>query len=384
MLLFDKFKINSERTYSDEGFLTVPARISRTGIQEYMASEMGLADREPDEIIKVYRPEEEVFDDLSLSSFSNKPVTNDHPPELVNPKNAKQYQVGSSAFEITRDGMFVKTVLTITDEETIRQIESGKVELSNGYTADIEWTSGISPNGERYDAIQRNIKGNHVAVVERGRAGFSCRVADNKPEQGDKSEMAKITIDGVDYEVSEQAAQAVGKLQANLADTEKKALKEADTVKEKDEEMEKAKDEAKKTEDSLKAQLDDAKSKIPSFETLDNMVANRSLFIDAIKSIDPEIEWLGKDEDNLRKEIVSAKCPNVQMDSASNDYIKARFDILVEDAKLNSQHALDDAFTKQVKTDDSNKIEDTRATDVIAREKFMEDSRNAWKKKGDK
>ena len=68
MFLEDRSPISSERTYTDEGFLVVPARISRTGIQEYLAVEMGLTDRDPNDIIRVYRPEEEVFSDLSLSS----------------------------------------------------------------------------------------------------------------------------------------------------------------------------------------------------------------------------------------------------------------------------------------------------------------------------
>ena len=203
MFLHDRLTITSERTYSDEGFLRVPARISRIGIQEYLAAEMGLTDRDPTDIIRVYRPEEEVFSEDSLSSFSNKPVTNNHPPELVDAANFKKYSVGHSSNDVVRDGMFAATELTVMDLESIKDIESGKAELSNGYTSDIEWTEGISPEGEQYDAIQRNIKGNHIAIVERGRAGFACRVADNLPDKGAEANMAKVTIDGVDFEMPE-------------------------------------------------------------------------------------------------------------------------------------------------------------------------------------
>lgn len=383
MFLADRLNISTEREYTDEGFLKVPARISRIGIQEYLAIEMGLSDREPSDIIRVYRPEEEVFADNSLGSFASKPVTNNHPPELVDTKNFRQYGVGFSGPEVTRDGMFAKTVLHVTDEEAIKNIESGKVELSNGYTADIDWTPGVTPDGEQYDAVQRNIKGNHIAIVERGRAGPACRVADNLPTTGDKVAMAKITIDGVDFEVSDQAAQAVDKLQARLTDAEKETQTKAEEMKVKEDEMEEKATEAKKTEDSLKAQIDDAKSKIPTTDTLDKLVAERTAVVDTVRKVAPDLEWEGKDADTLRKEVVMLKCPNVQMDSVSADYVKARFDMLVESVESNSQQQLDDAFTQQVNGKDK-KVEDTRSADVIAREKMMADSQNAWKTKGAK
>lgn len=378
MLLKDRLNLTtSQREYTDEGFLKVPARISRTGIQEYFAGEMGLTDKEPTQIIRVFRPPEEVFSDISLSSFSNKPVTNNHPPELVDAGNSKKYSVGMSDPEVTKDGDFVKATLNIIDQEAITSIESGKVELSNGYTADIDWIPGVTPEGEQYDAIQRNIKGNHIAIVERGRAGPSCRVADNSPESGEAT-MAKITIDGVDYEVSDQAAQAVNKVQTRLVDMEKEAEEKDTELKKKEDEAEEAKKEAKKTEDSLKAKLDDATSKVPSPEAIDKMVADRTALVDSVKKVCPEIVVDKKDEQTLMKEVVSTKCSNVQLDSVSEDYIKARFDMLVESIESNSQQHLDESFTKVIK-DSEGKVVDTRPADVIAREKMMSDSQEAWK-----
>ncbi len=379
MFLADRLNITSERKYTDEGYLIVPARISRTGIQEYLAVEMGLTDRDPSDIIKVYRPDEEVFKEESLSSFANKPVTDNHPPELVDSMNFKTYGVGFSGPEVIQDGSFAKTTLYVTDESAIKAIESGKVELSNGYTADIDWTPGVTPDGENYDAVQRNIKGNHIAIVERGRAGHACRVADNSITSGDKLAMAKITIDGVDFEVSDQAAQAVGKLQARLTDAEKTAEEKDEEMKAKEDEMEEKAKEAKKTEDSLKAKIDDMESKIPNAETLDKMVADRISLVDTIRKVAPEVKWEGKDSNTLMREVVAVKCPNVQMDSASEDYIKARFDILVESVESNPQQHLDEALVNQFK--DNGKEVDNRPLDVIAREKMMADSQNAWKRK---
>lgn len=383
MFLADRLNITTERLYTDEGFLKVPARISRTGIQEYLAIEMGLTDRDPNDIIRVYRPEEEVFSDESLSSFANKPVTNNHPPELVTSANARQYSVGMSGPEVTRDGMFVATVLHVTDQASIDDIESGKAELSNGYLSDIDWTEGVTPDGEQYDAVQRNIKGNHIAIVERGRAGTACRLADNLPTNGDEVTMAKITIDGVDFEVSDQAAQAVGKLQKSLTDAEKESQKKAEELQAKEDEMEEKAKEAKKTEDSLQAKVDDAVSKIPTAETMDKMVADRSALVASVLKVAPEVQWEGKDAATLRKEVVMLKRPNVQMDSVSDDYIQASFDMLVDSIEANPQQSLDDAISGQLKHNDKE-IEDTRSPSVIAREKMMADSQTAWKSGGAK
>jgi len=288
MFLYDRLNITTtEREYTDEGFLKVPARISRTGIQIYRAAEMGITDKEPNEPIKVFRPEEEVFSNSSLSSFANKPVTDNHPPELINAKNSKKFSVGHAGPEVIKDGDFAITTLYVTDADAIAKIESGKVELSNGYVADIDWTPGVTPDGETYDAIQRNIKGNHIAIVERGRAGPQCRVADNLPTDGDKVTMAKITIDGVDFEVTDQAAQAVGKLQVRLSDAEKETSEEEKKRKIKEDEMEEAKKEAKKSEDSLQAKLDDATSKIPTTDSIDKLVTERTTVVDTVLKVMP-------------------------------------------------------------------------------------------------
>ena len=379
MFLKDRLNITTQRKYTDEGFLIVPARIGRIGIQEYLAVEMGVTDREPNSIIKVYRPAEEVFSDESLQSFTNKPVTNNHPPVLVDSRNYTKYSVGHSGPDVSRDGMFADTTLYIKDAKTIQRVEEGKVELSNAYTSDIEWTSGITPEGESYDAIQRNIKGNHIAIVEHGRAGSACKVADNLPLNGDIVTMAKITIDSVDFEVSDQAGQAVIKLQDKLTDIEKETAEKEKEAEDKEMEMAEAKKKADKTEDSLKAELDDAKSKVLTADALDKKIAERSELVSHVSKIVPDIKWQGKDSMTLKREVIAAKRPTVKMDSVSDDYINASFDMLVEAINTNSQVGMDESFIGTVTVTDKNK--DNRSADVISRDKMIADSQAAWKRK---
>ena len=385
MFLFDKLKLESQRVYTDEGYLVVPARISRTGIQEYYAGELELEDKSPTDKVRVYRPPEEVFNGSSLKSFGNKPVTDDHPPELVSAKNAKKYAVGMSTGDVTRDGDFIKTVLHITDSDAINSIESGKVELSNGYTTDLEWKSGETEEGETFDAIQRNIRGNHIAIVKKGRAGAQCKLADKEPED---AEMDKWVIDGVEYKTKEELSAAVAKLKADLKDAQegkeqKEGEEESDNDQKKGEPEEEDDTVSKKEVDTLKAKLDDALSKVPTIDKIDEMIKDRTIVVDSVKKLCPDIDWNGKGSDQLKREVVGKMCPQVKLDSVSVDYINARFDALLEDVDNNSQHWLDVAIAKQVSVGDTKEVADNRPADVIAREKMVINSRNAWKRTGE-
>ena len=387
MLIKDKLNLGSERVYTDEGFLTVPACIAKTGVQNYTAAEMGIKDKPPTEIIKVYRPKSEVFSDTSLQSFANKPVTNDHPPVLVDTKNSKRYSVGMSANHVTEDGEFVKTHVTITEAKAIRDIEKGKCELSNGYLADIDWTPGISDEGEQYDAIQRNIKGNHIAIVKIGRAGSNCRLADTNSKLGELATMAKRTIDGVDFELPEPAAQAVDKLQATISDNEMKLKTKEDELKAKDDEMKKKDEEAKKAEDVAKAELDETKSKIPTSDSLDKMVEDRAEFVAGLLAICPEIKWQGRDSKELKAEALTIHNKGLTMDSLNDQtegYVDARYDILKESFDGgNKAKSVNDIFSKKAVSDAaSGEPEDTRTLSQIARDKFVSDSKTAYKTSG--
>ena len=382
MFIKDRISVTSQRTYTDEGFLVVPAKIARTGIQDYLAIEMGLTDRDPTDVIRVLRPEKEVFNKDSLSSFANKPITNNHPTTLVNTTNAKELSIGHSGPEVVKDGIFASTVLHILDASAIKDIEDGKVELSNGYTSDIEWTPGITSDGESYDAIQCNIKGNHIALVSKGRCGSACKVSDTIPTKDLKEpKMATQNIDGVDFEVSDQAAQAIRKLQKRVSDAEEKTEKDEEELKKAKDEEEKAKAEAKKNEDKLQAKLDDAASKVPTPEALDTLVANRIATRDAALKIMPALKFEGKDCETIRKEVIADKCPDVDMGTVSAEYIRARFDAL---ASVPVSDTLDSALALQLKKKTKAENSDKATTVSDARASFCERSRNAWKSGGTK
>ena len=172
-----------------EGYLiclNVP--VARTGVQEYLPSELGLT--EPDDrLIPVLRPEEEVFSPACVASFEGMPVTDDHPsaPDGVTAENSR-YLIRGHAQHVRRgsgaESDLLLADLMITDPVLTEEILAGKREISCGYTYTLCEEDG--------KLIQREIRGNHVAVVDTGRAGPRVSIRDQYPkEHFERSSMMK-------------------------------------------------------------------------------------------------------------------------------------------------------------------------------------------------
>ncbi|WP_267550068.1 DUF2213 domain-containing protein [Rhizobium rhizogenes] len=307
-----------------DGYLVADARIARTGIQSYSGAEIG---RPEMRTVRIYRPGAEVFSNDTLKSAAHRPVTNDHPPEMVTSENWKKYSVGQTGDEIAGEGIFLRVPLMVSDEAAIQDIESGKQELSAGYICDVDFTAGITPAGEAYDAIQRNIRINHIAIVRRGRAGSKVRIGDAaapwgcsplaapRPHSDDKQSKEgmmptkTIMIDGIDIEVSDQAAEIIATLQQRLADAEathQKAVAVRD------------------------AELDALKSVTPSDAEIDRKVEARADLIGLARTIAGNIKTTGLTDAAIRKAVVIAKAGEGAVQGRSDAYIDARFDMLAE------------------------------------------------------
>ncbi len=181
MFLADHLTFDSPRRTRD-GYMVVRAKAARSGIYDYAGREVDPQGTrfKPDETVKVYRSEAEVFAKDSVASFLMKPVTNDHPSQAVTADNWKTHAKGVIGAAL-REGDFLAFDLVLMDAATIADVESGKRELSNGYSSDIEFVDGVAPDGQAYQAEMRTIRGNHIAVVDKGRAGPFCRIGDAAP-----------------------------------------------------------------------------------------------------------------------------------------------------------------------------------------------------------
>lgn len=188
----DKLSPNMAKT--PEGFLVcqnVP--IARTGYQKYYAQELD-ENADPNVVVNVYRSPDEVFSPATLASFEGKPVTNEHPSEDVTPENYAKYSKGHvQHVRVGKgdDSDKIMADLYITDPELMQLIQDGKRDVSAGYYAEDK----EDKNGR---ICQTHIRGNHIAVVDEGRAGRSVSIRDSKNrKKGDVSMSRKQRVKSI-------------------------------------------------------------------------------------------------------------------------------------------------------------------------------------------
>ncbi|PHO20807.1 hypothetical protein CQR79_05275 [Aggregatibacter actinomycetemcomitans] len=168
----------TQRTITKDGFLVVPATISKVGVFDYLATELGL---EEEGIKKVARTEKSLFGDETIKSFENATLTIGHPEDGVNAKNWKQLSVGVVR-NVKRVGDELTAEAWIYDENAIKTVqEQGVEQLSCGYDCDIKPSTVQDADFEMSPMI-----GNHVAIVAKGRCGGGVKLADE-----DKTIMGK-------------------------------------------------------------------------------------------------------------------------------------------------------------------------------------------------
>lgn len=327
MFLTDKVSTSKVRRSAD-GYLIADAKVARTGVQVYLGSEVG---RPEMQTVRLYRPPEEVFHRDSLASYAHKPATNDHPAAMVDANTWKATSIGQIGEEIVRDGDHVRVPLILMDGAAIRDYEAGKRELSMGYSAEIMFDSGTTPQGEAYDAVQRNIRINHIALVAKGRAG-SARIGDGRAPGDDgsrddntpskrnppMSDTKTVLVDGLSVVTTDAGAQAIAKLQQTIQDN---AAAAAEALADRDAKLAKA-----------EAERDAAQAKVLSDADIDARVNARADLIGKAKVI-ADADYTGKSDADIRKAAVVAKLGDAAVAGKSDAYIEARFDILVDDAK---------------------------------------------------
>ncbi|MEC4682370.1 MAG: DUF2213 domain-containing protein [Nitrospirota bacterium] len=176
--------IGPNQSLTPEGFLLcrdVP--IARTGVMIYGDGEVPV-ETGSEGVVYVTRTPDEVFKPEAMASFEGKPVTSLHPSALVTPETWRDHVVGTVNNVRKVDNLLVADLL-IADRDAIKAVQDGLREVSCGYDASYEQTR------PGY-AVQRDIVGNHVALVPKGRCGPTCAISDAKTEE--KKTMKKASI----------------------------------------------------------------------------------------------------------------------------------------------------------------------------------------------
>lgn len=175
------------REYDGNGWFEIKANpISKAGIFPYSGRQLGLTGADADRIFQVLRPPEELADPECVESFKLLPWIDEHvmlgpvAQEMTGqavPAERKGIQgvIGEEVF--FKDGVLYANIKAFSST-LAALIEAGKRELSAGYRCIYDVTAGVW-NGLRYDAIQRKIRGNHLALVTEGRMGPDVAVMDH-------------------------------------------------------------------------------------------------------------------------------------------------------------------------------------------------------------
>lgn len=213
--MYQRFKVSnagSHRKTDENGYLFVDqSPILKAGILEYYGSELidgGEDDTikgrkiDPKKIYRVYIPREELV--KGADSFKLLPITNNHQWLGREGADAREYQEGTSGDTVTVKGDMLYVPLKFTGDEIIEDLESGdKEELSASYTNELSWAD--NPD---YDFVASDIKGNHIALVEKGRCGSDVRVLNQAMEfkhmkKTKVSNELKLIIDGKEVDLEQ-------------------------------------------------------------------------------------------------------------------------------------------------------------------------------------
>lgn len=288
----------SAREYDINGWFEVKDNpISKVGVFPYLGSQID-SQLEPDKIYNVYRPKEELSDPETIKSFRLVPWTDDHAMLGSNDQGftpaEKKGVHGVTGENVHYDDTDKQLKVNVkVFSETLKDLmDSGKIELSIGYRCLYDLTSGVY-DGIPYDAIQRNIRGNHLALVDEGRSGPDIAVLDHfkftldtkdlrMPKMKDsKAEDAEITLESlsekIDKCVEAIAAMHKGKAEDATGDyskdeSEKEEKAEDDDAEEKEGETKKAKDAKENDEEKEAKDSEESEEKEKKKDSMDAQI----------------------------------------------------------------------------------------------------------------
>lgn len=343
---YDTAPINKITQDASTGFVHIKdVPIARVGVFPYLKADGSIE-------MEAKLPTE-LLADSTVQSAENKPVTDNHPSELVTQINSKEYMKGFTATNAHVENDTLKVDMTITDADLIKEISKGKQELSIGFETEVVPQKG-EYKGVGYDSVQKNIQINHVAVVERGRAGHSVRLIGDSaemvnekgvPKKGQQMDVTKVRLGDADITVATSDASKIVKVDADNSEKEKKIAELNEQIEKLQAEKKKLEGDAdseKKSKDEAQAKADAAEKELEALKKkyegdgLDKIVNDRLKLIETIKPyVGDSFDYQGKSDKELKVETLKKLDDSLDLNDKSDDYINAYFDAKV--AKMDNQ-----------------------------------------------
>ena len=322
-----------------EGYLVATSRVARTGVQLYLASELGdiatAAGFKPADVVRVYRHADQVFHKDSLATITRLPITIDHPKENVTADNWAKLAVGEIGDAYSTEPEWVVVNPMLKDKRGVNAARTTHKEFSMGYTADII----VARDGLQADFEISNIRYNHLALVPAARAGHEARIGDSwgaasiedsqtgippitAGKEGQMSDSLKTVVLGdkaVSVALGDVAAIEQYKTDMQRKLTDAQATHDA-AVAGKDEQIGK-----------LKADL--ATAQAAAVIDVDKLVAERSELVGNVKAIDAKIDPAGKSDAELRRAAVASRFGDADIKDAPDAEINGMFKAIVSTQK---------------------------------------------------
>lgn len=361
------------------------AAVARTGVLEY--SDGARTWRE-------YRPAEEVFAEDSVATLRGAVVTDDHPEKLVTPETFKAVTCGNAEGAPRRDGSLVVVDLMVQDAALCELVKAGsRKEVSCGYTCEVEHSPGVTPEGEKYDAIQRRIRHNHIALLPPGEGrsgpevslrmdGAAVQVRRIDAAKGQSMKTLKIRgqeirLDGEDKKLDEEK---LAMAQGAVDDVVKKADADAGELASVKDVLMKALQsvaalEAKMAASAAATPAPVTEDMVPE-EVQDAIISKRgALRADAAKVLG-DVKLDGVKADEIRRHVVAKAHPTLKLDGLSADTLRGMYEVVIASATTRND-ALDNARAPLGR---DNATARTDAADATP-EGLARRTENAWKGK---
>lgn len=360
----DVFKLNTNNVKkTDQGFLKIRMRATRTGVLDYSNHDQKLFE---------LKPPEEVFNQDSMNSLKNIPITIDHPHEFVDIDNISKYCVGLTGTDVKiHDGKYLDVDATIIKRDAVSKIEEKiknnvSQEVSCGYTVKLDDSSGEYKN-EKFDKIQRNIRYNHIACVNEGRAGSKVKILNHKHnyytinKKGD-DEMDDKVVNSQNQPIQVKLVND-GSGKPTAANSEIEALK--------------------KEIQSLKAKSDVLNTELSKYKKADQKNNDASEMHrkvnERIEILNKSSTFLTKDEAkglqslsnlDIKRKVVQKSLKDIDLSKKSDEYINSAFDLLEsnaiakKDLKDEQKEQLKSITDSSLKTQMIKKSEDENAWEI--------------------